>query len=72
MTTIPPPTHPCWSRLASGQAPGFQTRQLGLQLLFKRIQGEPTTASEKAQAVHIFFVKYEKILAPEISQLARL
>ena len=59
-------------RLAAGCPQGFQTRQLSLQLLFKRIQGEPLSPPEKAQAVHAFFVKYEKILAPEISQLSLL
>ncbi len=70
--TLPAPTHSCWLRLASNQAPAFQTRQLGLQLLFKRLQHEPLTPAGKALAVHTFFVKYEKILGAEISQLTSL
>lgn len=69
---LPPPTHTCWTRLATGQAPHFQTKQLGLQLLFKRIQDPKLFPADKAREVRTFFAKYEAILAPEIAQLERL
>lgn len=69
-STIPPVTHRCWQVLASGSAPGFQARQLALQLLFKRLSHESISPDAKAREVHAFFVKYEKILGSEISQLA--
>ena len=69
---IPPISHHCWLRLATGQAPHFQTRQLGLQLLFKRIQDPRLTPADKAREVRAFFEKYAAILASEIAQLDRL
>lgn len=72
-TPLPPPSHPCWLRLASGPVPAsFQTKQLALQLLFKRLQGETTPPSTKARDVYAFFTKYEKILGAEVAQLAHL
>ena len=70
--TIPPPHHPCWMRLANGQAPRFQTKQLGLQLLFKRIQDPKLAPADKAREVRAFFEKYAAILSPEIAQIERL
>jgi len=69
--SLPPPSHSCWQRLATGQAT-LQTRQLALQLLFKRIQDPKLVPGEKAREIHAFFVKYAAILAPEIAQLDRL
>lgn len=70
--SLPAPNHPCWLHLASGKAIGFQTRQLALQLMFKRLEREPLSALQKAQEIHAFFVKYERILGPEINQLVKL
>lgn len=70
--TLPSPHHPCWIRLATGQAHGFQTKQLGLQLLFKRIQDPKLSPPDKAREVRAFFEKYAQILSPEIAQLNRL
>ena len=69
---IPPAEHRCWLHLSSSASPGIQTRQLGLQLLFKRLQGESLSAAAKAREVHAFFLKYQKILGPEIAQLSSL
>jgi hypothetical protein len=69
--SLPSPTHPCWTRLATGQAT-LQTRQLGLQLLFKRIQDPKLSPADRAREIHAFFAKYAAILAPEIAQLERL
>ena len=69
---LPPISHRCWLRLASGNVAGFQTRQLALQLMFKRLQHDPLTPAGKATEIHAFFIKYEKILGPEIAQLASL
>ena len=71
-TPIPPPHHPCWVRLATGQARGFQTRQLGLQLLFKRIQDPKLPPPDKAREVRAFFEKYAAILSSEIAHLDRI
>jgi hypothetical protein len=70
--TIPTPTHRCWQRLAMGLPPGFETRQLALQLLFKRLQHEQLSTDGRAREVYTFFNKYAKILGPEISQLETL
>ncbi len=59
-------------RLASVGLSRFNTKALGLQLLFKRFDLESTPAVERAKAIHNFFEKYEKILSNEISQLSKL
>jgi hypothetical protein len=66
--SIPDRSHPCWSKLAAG-VPGFTPRQLALQLLFTRLRQEAMAPAAKADAVHAFFVKYEKILSTELQQL---
>lgn len=68
---LPDRTHPCWSKLAAG-VPGFAPRQLALQLLFTRLRQEAMPPAAKAEALHAFFVKYEKILSAEIQQLQAL
>lgn len=69
---LPGPHHPCWTRLTAPQALGFVPKQLALQLLFTRLGHESLSIPEKAQALHTFFVKYEKILSQEIEQLRAL
>lgn len=69
---IPNADHRCWLRLVSGSSAGIQTNQLALQLMFKRLQGESMTPAQKAHEAHAFFVKYARILGPEISQLDHL
>lgn len=69
--TIPDRNHPCWLKLAGG-VPGFTPRQLALQLLFTRLRHEAMPPAAKAEALHAFFVKYEKILSAELQQLQAL
>jgi hypothetical protein len=59
-------------RLVSGNLSNLQTRMLGLQFLFKRLQHESLSPAAKAGEIRTFFVKYEKILASEIAQLDNL
>lgn len=68
---IPDRSHPCWGKLAAG-VPGFTPRQLALQLLFTRLGHEAIPMAAKADALHAFFVKYEKILSAELQQLQGL
>lgn len=70
--SIPDSSHPVWAKLANGSVPGFAPKQLALQLLFTRLGHEVLGPKEKAQAIQIFFVKYEKILSAEITQLKDL
>jgi len=69
---VPPEYHPVWLKLANGPVGGFTPHQLSLQLLFTRLKYEKMTPTEKARTLHVFFVKYEKILSNEISQLIHL
>ena len=69
---LPPPNHACWTRLARGDISRLKTQQLGIQLLAKRLQTSTATDSQKAGEIRAFFEKYERILGPEISQLASL
>ncbi len=69
---IPDSTHPCWQKLALQQAPGFAPKQLGLQFLFTRLSHERMTPADKAREIHAFFVRYQRILTWEISELQRL
>jgi len=69
---IPDPGHRCWQTLANGGFAKLQTRQLALQLLFKRLQSDPSPVQKKSTEIHAFFVKYAAILGPEINQLPAL
>lgn len=71
-TIVPDPGHRCWMRLAAGSLCRLQTRHLSLQLLNKRLQGDPGSLEHKAAEIHAFFVKYAAILGPEIQQLNSL
>lgn len=68
---IPPSNHPCWLKLANG-VPGFTAKQLALQLLFTRMTQDKQPAAARAATLHAFFVKYERILVPELSQMQQL
>lgn len=70
--SIPDSTHLCWQKLASNSVPGFTPKQLALQLLFTRLKNETMSVRDKADAIHAFFVKYEKILTAEMNQLRDL
>jgi hypothetical protein len=69
---VPPPSHTCWSRAASGQLATIQTSNLGLQLLSQRLKTSQSAPGEKATEIRAFFVRYEKILSNEIAQLERM
>lgn len=67
--SIPAEQSPCWARLANGAIPGFQTSHIALKFLIKRLQDGAVPAESKARELHAFFVKYERLLATEISYL---
>lgn len=69
---VPPATHPCWQRLASGSLSKLKTAHLGTQLLTKRIERSPDPVNVKAQELHAYFTKWERALPSEIQQLATL
>jgi hypothetical protein len=69
MAMIPPSSNPCWQRLANGGLQRIKTSHLGTQLLAKRIERSTDPVGVKAAEIHAFFVKWERILANEISQL---
>jgi hypothetical protein len=69
---IPSPTHPCWSRAASGGLARIQTSNLALQLLVKRLDRSTDPAPQKASEIQAFFTKWERILSAEIDQLNRI
>ena len=69
---LPNPTHPCWTRAASGGLARIQTSNLAMQLRAKRIERSTDPAGQKAAEVQAFFVKWERILASEIDQLNRI
>ncbi len=68
---VPAFNHPCWTRLASGQLPGFQTEHVALKFLLKRLQSEAITPTAKVRELHDFFTKFERLLAKEINHLAK-
>ena len=69
---LPSPTHPCWTRAASGGLARIQTSNLAMQLLAKRIERSTDPASQKASEIQAFFTKWERILASEVDQLNRI
>ena len=69
---LPSPTHPCWSKAASGGLARIQTSNLALQLLVKRLDRSTDPASQKASAIQAFFAKWERILGAEVEQLNRI
>lgn len=69
---LPPNTHPCWTRAASGGLSKLQTTHLGTQLLSKRIERSADPLSQKVSEIIAFFTKWERILPNEIAQLPKL
>ena len=69
---LPPPNHPCWTRLANGGLARLRTQHLGTQLLTKRLERSTDPAQIKAAEIQAFFVKWERVLAAEVAQLATL
>lgn len=66
---VPSALHPCWQRLAGGELARLRTPQLGLQLLAKRLDRSGEPLPRKAAEIRSYFVKYERILGPELEQL---
>lgn len=69
---LPAPTHPCWSKAASGGLARIQTSNLALQLLVKRLDRSTDPAPQKASEIQAFFAKWERILGAEVEQLNRI
>jgi hypothetical protein len=67
--SLPPPNHTCWSRIIAGGTL-LQTRQAALMLLIKKLQSSPDPLDQRIKSLHDFFVKYERVLNAEISQLS--
>lgn len=69
---IPPRSHPVWLRLAGGGLEKLKTDNLGVQLMATRLRRAAESPGAKATQIHDFFAKWERTLAGEIAQLARL
>ncbi|SFG25171.1 hypothetical protein SAMN05518801_11246 [Novosphingobium sp. CF614] len=70
--SIPAPSSPVWTRLASGGLSRIQTSHLGTQMLIKRLELSPAPPAAKAAEIYNYFAKWERSLANEVAQLARL
>lgn len=70
--SLPPNTHPCWQRLASGGITRLKTQHLGTQLLAKRIERSADPLPTKVREIQAFFTKWERALPTEVAQLATL
>jgi hypothetical protein len=69
---LPASSHPCWARAASGGLSKINTSNLAMQLLSKRMERSADPVPQKAGEVHAFFVKWERMLSSEITQLQSL
>jgi hypothetical protein len=69
---VPPPSHPCWQKLAGGGLLRIKTEHLGTQLMCKRLERSAIPVPEKAAEIHAFFAKWERILGAEIAQITLL
>ena len=72
VSSLLPSSAPCWQSLATGGMQRLQTPLLAAQLLAKRVERSTDPIPAKAAEIRAFFVKYERLLADEIAQLARL
>jgi len=70
--SVPPSTHPCWQRLATGSLSRLKTQHLGTQLMIKRLERSNDPAAAKALEIQAFFTKWERALPAEIQQLTTL
>jgi hypothetical protein len=66
---LPSLHHPCWQRAASGGLLRLKTQHLGTQLMAKRLERSTDPVAQKAAEIHAYFVKWERTLSAEISQL---
>lgn len=69
---VPAPNHTCWQRLASGGMSRLKTQHLGTQLMAKRIERSADPLTKKAHDIHAYFERWERVLQPELQQLANL
>ena len=69
---LPPKTAPCWQKLATGGLKQIKTSNLGAQMLGQRLELSKLSPAQKADEIYSFFVKWERGLTNEISQLASL
>ncbi len=69
---VPPPTHPCWQRMASGGMSRLKTTHLGTQMLAKRLECSSDPLPAKASEIHAFFAKWERVLAAELAQVTTI
>jgi hypothetical protein len=58
--------------MASGGMSRLKTQQLGIQLMTKRLERSTESVSTKAAEIHAYFVKWERTLANEVTQLSTL
>ena len=70
--SIPPSTHPCWTRAASGGLARIKTNSLAMQFLSKNIERSTDPIPAKAASIQAFFAKWERALGSEIDQLSRI
>lgn len=70
--SLPASGSPVWSRLANGGLSRLQTSHLGTQMLIKRLELSPAPPATKATEIYNYFAKWERSLAHEVAQLARL
>ncbi|QDK33101.1 MULTISPECIES: hypothetical protein [Sphingomonadaceae] len=70
--SLPASNSPVWARLASGGLSRIQTSHLGTQMLIKRLELSKDPPATKATEIYSYFQKWERSLANEVAQLARL
>jgi len=69
---VPTPDHPCWQKLANGGLAKLRTDHLGTQFLMKNMERSKDPIPVKAQAIHAYFAKWERLLIAELKQLTVL
>lgn len=70
--SLPASNSPVWTRMATGGLSRIQTNHLGTQMLIKRLELSPAPPAAKASEIYTYFAKWERSLANEVAQLARL
>lgn len=70
--SVPPVNHPCWPKLAGGALAKLRTDHLGTQFLIKNMERSKDPIPVKAQAIHAYFAKWERLLGAELKQLTAL
>lgn len=70
--SVPPTNHPCWQKLAGGALAKLRTDHLGTQFLIKNMERSKDPIPVKAQAIHAYFAKWERLLGAELKQVTTL